>query len=136
VANGVAIDGRGNTDPADDRVYVVGSFDTALTFPGATTLSGSTSSGFLLRTDANGAPVQFGALPSSGPPNTPYATINRVAVGPNGNITVAGTFGQVLDLDPGPGTNPLVAVGTRSGLVAEYTPSFGFVRDGLLISFP
>ena len=33
--------------------------------------------------------MQFGALPSSGPPNTPYATINRVAVGPNGNITVA-----------------------------------------------
>src|SRR5207244_2711933 len=69
-ANGVAIDALGNANPADDRVYVVGLFDTGLGYPGAIALSGTTSSGFLLRTDANGAPVQFGALPSSGPPNT------------------------------------------------------------------
>src|SRR5262249_33164240 len=61
------------------------------------------------------------------------ASLYRVAIDPvTRNVLVIGAFSSRVDLNPAIGITLVTAVGNQDALVAEYTPTFGLVRHGLL----
>src|SRR5262249_46266671 len=100
---GMAIDARGNTDPSDDWVYVTGSYQGGATYSGAGPLPNDGNfDAFLLKVDAQGAPLAFTSL---NPTASPGGVVgSSLAVGPGGHVLVGGSFRNTVDFDPSAGT--------------------------------
>jgi VCBS repeat-containing protein len=131
---GVAVDTRGNADPSDDRIYVTantqnGGADYVLNGVTLTTVEGQIdfSTGTVLRLNPAGGVVGQWAI-SPGFAVTGATPAERVAVAPNGNVLVTGEFVGNPDFDMGGTDFSLSTAGGRDVYLAEYTPTFGFVR--------
>jgi hypothetical protein len=99
-------------DPADDALYLLGNFDSSVTF-GTSTLGSGTGGGFLVRLDSGGTVDWAVPLPF------PSAGVYRggsVAVH-EGRIVVVSSFLQAFDFGDGTTHTP---VGTEDAYIAEY----------------
>ncbi|MBX9624960.1 MAG: PKD domain-containing protein, partial [Gemmataceae bacterium] len=114
----VAVDGRGNADPADDRVYVAGS-----------QFGGFDVGGFIRRYRPDGTLEAVADLDGG---SSGSSEVGGLAVGPTGNVVVAGRANEFVDLDPGPGA--VFPPAGREFFVAEYTPALAYVRSAFLAS--
>ncbi|TAE50179.1 MAG: T9SS C-terminal target domain-containing protein [Bacteroidetes bacterium] len=112
-AFGGAINDRGSSLAADasGNVYITGIFQETVDFDPGTGTSNLTSNGrhdiFVQKLDANGT---FLWVKSFGGEQT--ETVNDLALDASGNVYTTGSFGALVDFDPGAGISPQKAVGS------------------------
>lgn len=139
----VAVDSRGNLDPTDDRVYFGVQYDSVVSYAVngglATVLSAlNLGTGGLLWLNADGELVTLRVFDNFA---TPAHSIRSLAIAPNGNVLVAGSFGGIIGFDQPTNSAVLNAAGGATdadGFAAEFVPtisafgSYGFthVRSG------
>ena len=124
--NAVAVDGKGN-------IYVTGSFENSMTFPGGPTLTGFGGSGsdiFLAKYNSAGM-IQW-AVRAGG---TGQDAGSGVAVDQSGNVYLTGTFEASAAFESYPSTPAfnLTSLGGADIFVAKYDPNGGCLwstRDG------
>jgi hypothetical protein len=120
-AFGMALDSTGN-------VYTVGRFASTTDFdPGPDTayltpLTGGYTDGFISKLSSTGSFVW--AKQISG---TQYDEPQSIAVDPTGNLLIAGEFSNTSDLDPGPGTATITALGFYDVFVSKLDSAGNFV---------
>lgn len=117
-ANGCAL-------AADGSVYVAGSFKGSVDLdpgPGTALRTANGEDGFVSKFDATGQLVW--ALQFGGPE---FDICTDVKVDGAGNVLVAGYFRDMIDLDPGPGTNTVSTIGTgefdSDGFIVKLDPA-------------
>src|SRR5688572_10017150 len=113
------------TDPTGN-IFVAGSYEGTVDFDPGAGISNLTSlgilDGYLLKLDPAG---NYLWAVSIGGSHTDVAY--SIAADPQGNVIVAGRYGNTVDFDPGAGTTSLTAAGYLDTYVAKYTASGSLV---------
>ncbi|GIV33445.1 MAG: hypothetical protein KatS3mg031_0980 [Chitinophagales bacterium] len=101
------------------NLYVTGYFSDTLYFNTGTGTSSMVSNGlndiFLAKYDSNGIYVWSLALGGKN-----YDVSNAITIDADGNILIAGSFGDTVDFDPGPGESLLISKGGDDVFFAKY----------------
>jgi LPXTG-site transpeptidase (sortase) family protein len=111
---------------ADDSVYVTGLFSGTVDFDPGLDTHNLTSAGwqdvFVCKLDSDGNFLwakQFGGIYNE--------SVEGIAVAADGSVTLAGTFDETVDFDPGPGTAFLTSAGQEDIFVIKFNSMGNFV---------
>jgi hypothetical protein len=128
----IIVDGAGN-------VYSCGTFDESADFdpgPGVFQLNAATiyyTSMYVSKLDAGGNFLWAVTGGSVAPTTSATTQAMSMTFDPAGNLVVGGTFGDIVDFDPGPGTFTLSSPLDYDPFVLKLNPNGGFLWAG---SFP
>ncbi len=125
--NGINADASGN-------IYVTGWFSSTVDFDPTASVDQHSGFGFydiyLTKLNVDGS---YGWTQTFGGANG-YDRGERVVVGKEGDIFLAGTFQRTVDFDPGPGTNNITVSRYPSVFLSRFTPGGGYVETKIIVS--